>query len=131
MFASKRRSYIIIVIVGLLLGAVLPNIFNAMGISANSKVIWLLTVINFIGAFVLGWYSKKTYTPWWTVFIFPAIFAVDTFLLRTNEHQYAYYLALTYLFISIIARFHSFAVIDDEVELVADVVDGGFKSNKE
>lgn len=128
MFASKRWSYVVIVIISLILGAGLPNLFNTLGISANTKVIWLLFVINFIGAFGLGWYMKRIFAPRWLVIIFPVIFAIDTFLLRTNEHQYAYYLALTYLLVSVIARFNTWAV--DEEEMVANVVDGGFKSDK-
>lgn len=132
MFASKRRSYIIIGVVAILFGIVFPNMCNALGVSANNKIIWLLIIANFIVAFGLGWYIKRTYTPWWTVLVFPVIFALNTLLLRTNNHQYAYYLALTYLFLSVISRFHSWAIVDDEEnDMVANVVDGGFQSNKE
>ncbi|MCM0599028.1 CrcB family protein [Periweissella fabalis] len=130
MFASKRWSYVVIVIVGLVLGAVLPNVFNVAGISANSKIIWLLITINFIGAFGIGWYIKRTYTPWWTLLIFPGVFALDTFLLKTNEHQYAYFLALTYLALSVVAHFNSWAVnVEDEgEEHYKNIVDSGFEA---
>lgn len=129
MFVSKRWSYSGIVIISLILGAGLPNIFNAMNISATNKVIWLFFVINFIGAFVLGWFMKLIFAPRWMVLIFPIIFALNTFLLRTNNHEYAYYLASTYLLVSVIARFNTW-VVADKKEFV-NTIDGDFKIDKE
>lgn len=135
MFKSKRRSYIVIILIGVLLGFVLPNIFNEMGINANDKIIWLLIVINFVGAYVLGWYIKKTFAPFFTLLIFPALFTITNLVFHTNNRQYAYYLALTYFVISLIAHFHSWAIIENEDDndenVVTDFVDGGFGSNKE
>ncbi|GKT03289.1 hypothetical protein [Furfurilactobacillus entadae] len=85
---------------GLVVGAVLPWLVNLSSLSVYHKVLWLLIGFNGLYAILVGWRVSRQQRDNWHVVIFPMVFAVATFLFKTNAHDYAYYMAIGYACIS-------------------------------
>lgn len=126
-----KRDDIKFVTVTFLFGIVIPNLVNMLDVQVAHKEIWLLTVINFIFAILSGWYLKHNYLAWWLIPAFPIFFVLGNLIWHTNNHQYAYYFALCYLFLTILGRFGSWVNDDDTSDDIPELIDGGFRTNND
>ncbi|QBO37302.1 hypothetical protein EQG49_12940 [Periweissella cryptocerci] len=125
-----KRLRLEFIVVAIIFGAIIPKVCNVAGMSAATKQIWILVVLNFIVATVIGFWAKKVHAPWLVITFMPILFALSNFIFHINNHQYAYYLALTYLALSAFGRFSGTRVeVDTDDDNIPDLVEGGFKSN--
>lgn len=126
-----KRYNIKFLAITFLFAIVLPNLANGLNVATAQKEIWLLTVINFIFAFLSGRYLKRNYLSWWLVWVFPVFFTLGNLIWQTNNHQYAYYFALCYLILTILGRFSGLVNDDDSGDTIPELVDGGFRTHNE
>lgn len=116
--------------VAVIFGIIIPKVCNVAGMTAATKQIWILIVLNFIVAIIIGYWAKFVHAPWLVITFMPILFALSNLLFQINNHQYAYYMALTYLALSAFGRFSGTRIeVDTEDDNVPDLVEDGFKSN--
>lgn len=95
-------------LLGLFFGGLLPWLANASSMTVYHKVMWVLLGINGVYALVSGWQIGRSQHDSWRVLIFPVLFALFTYFLKDNAHEYAYYLAIGYACVSyFVSGFHT------------------------
>ncbi|HAT53990.1 MAG TPA: hypothetical protein DCW31_01865 [Lactobacillus sp.] len=87
-------------LLGLFFGGLLPWLVNESSMTVYHKVVWLLLIVNGLYTVISGWLIGRAQHDGWQILIFPLMFALFTYVLKDNAHEYAYYLAVGYACVS-------------------------------
>lgn len=87
-------------LLALIVGVVLPWGLKLVSVSRFHQIVWLLFVVDFILAAVVGWSIRRTAHSGWFVWLLPVFCFFGLYLFFPT---YVYYLALVDLGISYLA----------------------------
>ncbi|KRO28144.1 hypothetical protein [Lactiplantibacillus fabifermentans] len=87
-------------LVAIVVGVVLPRLLKLMSVSRFHQIVWLLFIIDFIVAAIIGWLIRRSGHTGWFVWLMPAFCFVGLYLFFPT---YVYYLALVDLGLSYLA----------------------------
>ncbi|AYC71380.1 MULTISPECIES: hypothetical protein [Lactiplantibacillus] len=87
-------------LIALVVGVMIPWLLRFTSVSRFHQIVWLLFVVDFVLAAVVGWWIRRTERTGWLVWLFPVGCFVGLYLFFPT---YVYYLALVDLGISYLA----------------------------
>lgn len=87
-------------LIALGVGLVLPWLLKLLSVSRFNQIVWLLFVVDFVVAAVIGWSIRRSSRSGWLVWLLPAFCLLGIYLFFPT---YVYYLAIVDLGISYLA----------------------------
>ncbi|KRL85398.1 hypothetical protein [Lacticaseibacillus pantheris] len=95
-----QRPLPLVILTSVVMAFVAPYIFKLLHMAVAWRVGLLFIVLDSIFAWWIGRQIKQHQLPWWTIIVFPILFALMVFLRFT---KYDYWMAPIYLVISALA----------------------------